>query len=228
MARVLDELRGGNRGHQSERDALKRICAAWPQAAEAVRRYDRLASDAAARAVREGATAVVFGAAGFPGPGAQPHEAAAGASRSARFYYTGSNDVVRALRARSLAGDSRATALPAGVREPSLLLRAVRRLGAGPGPFMIQFGTAIGFMTAREAAAALARYRDLLPPGSQVLAAVPDGPEGRRLAMLADAEPHSPADVLAWLRAAGFAITGARGPCPASGGRIVAVIGRVP
>jgi hypothetical protein len=232
MARVLDELRGGNRGHQSERDALKRIRASWPQASEAVARYDRLASDAAMRAVADGATAVVFGAQGFPGPGDPPHKAAADANpaRPAMFFYSGSNGVIAALRGRSLGDDVRAMVLAASVTEPGALLEAIELQGAGGGPYMIQLGLAVGFMRPAKAAAALAAYGETLPPRSRVLAAVPDGPDGRRLAMLGGAQPHSPDDVAGWLLAAGFDLgpEASWGGCPASGGRIVAISGRLP
>ena len=208
--RLLDELRGGNWGLQQDRDAAEKVTGVWPKGRvrEALRWHDRFRSAVAEEAVSRGITAVVFGAPGFP-HGDPPHLAAAGVSPQARFWYCDPDPVVTGQRA--LEGWGRARAVPASVRDPHGLLEAVGLIDAegrwlGGGPCQVQWGLAAMVMDSGEAARAAAAYGKLLPPGSELVIAIPDGLGGMALAWAGGGYPHVPGDVRAWCGAAGLAL----------------------
>ena len=206
--RVLDEIRGGTWGGQSHQDAAAKVTAAWPGARMAVRWYDRFRSAVAEEAVRRGIKAVVFGAPGFPFK-ESPHAAAAKAGPQARFVYAGPDLVVAGQR--RLEGFGQARAVTAHVRRPHDLLEAAALLSAdgrwlGDGPCQIQWGMVAMLMDDDEAGRVAACYGKLLPPGSEIVIAVPDGPGGAVLAEACGGRPHTSAAVRRWLAGAGLVI----------------------
>jgi hypothetical protein len=206
--RVLDELRGGTWGGQSHQDAAAKVTAAWPRAREAVRWYDRFRSAVAEDAVRRGMRTVVFGAPGFP-YGESPHHAAARVSPKARFTYAGPDPVVAGQR--GLEGFGRAVAVAAFVRRPHDLLEAAGLLSAdgrwlADGPCQIQWGLVAMLLDDDEAGQVAACYGKLLPPGSELVIAAPDGPGGAVLAEACGGRPHTGAEIRRWCAGAGLVI----------------------
>lgn len=239
MARLLDEIRGGNQSHEAEQRAAKAALAFWPRLPDVIRRYDRFRSAVAEDAVRRGVTAVVFGAAGFP-VGEPPHLAAAGASPSARFFYPQGNDAIAGQRAMQIEGDRRAAVLPVRVRYAAELIGAVKAAGGGSGPWQVQWGLTAMLMDDAEAGRLAASYAQRLPAGSEIVINVPGGPEGIRFAQLTGAFRHRERDLERWCGEAGLDLAapvadvlawgreklaeGLRGDA----GRIVAAVARKP
>lgn len=199
-ARILNELRGGTWGAPSHQAAAKRIAEAWPRARDAIRWYDRFRSVVAEDAARRGMRAIVFGAPGFP-YGDPPHAAAAAVGPHARFTYADPDPVVAGQR--RLEGLGRAVAVIASVRRPHDLLEAAGLLAAsgewlGDGPCQVQWGLSAVLLKDDEAAAVAACYAKLLPPGSEIVIAAPDGPGGAVLAAACGGRPHTAPEVRRW------------------------------
>ena len=242
-ARLLNTLRGGGWGVAEDRDRAALIIAAWPKAPAALRRHDLFRAAAAVDAVTRGVTAVVLAETGFPF-GEHPHLAAARASAAATFIYSDSDRVAAGQRRLSLKGDARATALSASIRAPRDLLRAAGLLGdddqwLGDGPLQLQWGLGALGMGRAEAAALAAEYAALLPSGSELVIAVPDGDEGQQFARLAGLRAHTARSLERWILGAGLKLDGpvdvraygrqALGMgLRAHGGRIMAAVGTVP
>ena len=235
-ARVFNLLRGGTRGVREDRDAVRAIDAAWPQARKMLAYYDRFRSSAAESAAIGGTAAVVFGAAGFPF-GEQPHAAAARASGPARFFYCDPGSAIAGQRARSLEGDGRALALTGSFRDAIGTRAAVKGSGGGDGPWQVQWGLGAGELEGGEGRLLAASWAELLPSGSQLVIAVPDGGEAGRFAELAGLRAHSPKEAVTWCGKAGLVpvtVADVRAfgrdwvgeGLPSGGGRFVAVVAR--
>jgi S-adenosyl methyltransferase len=239
MARLLNVLRGGNWGLEAERRAAEAVIGSWPTAPRMIAWYEKFRAGVAEASVLAGMTAVAFSAAGFPS-GDPPHAAAARASTTARFFYPEQDSAIAGQRALSLAGDGRATAFTGSFRDPAGLLGVIREAGTRDGPYQVQWGLGAMLIDADQAASLAAEYGRLLPSGSELVIAIPDGDEGRRFAVIAGACPHTASDLAAWCAEAGLDLDGPvadvrawgrealGGELSGRGGRIVAAVARVP
>ncbi len=239
VARLLNVLRGGNWGLEAERRAAEAVIGSWPSAPRMIAWYDKFCARVAEGAVRAGVTAVVFGAAGFPS-GDPPHKAAARASTTARFFYPEQDSAIAGQRALSIVGDSRAMAFTGSISDPAGLLATIREAGVRQGPYQVQWGLGAMLIDGDQAASQAAEYGRLLPSGSELVIAIPDGDEGRRFAMIAGACPHTARDLEAWCAEARLDLDGPvadvrawgrealGGELSGRGGRIVAAVVRVP
>jgi hypothetical protein len=239
---LLDTLRGGTWGVAVDRDAAKDVVEVWPRAPRMIGWLDRFSSAAAEDAVLRSMTTVVFGGAGFP-HGEPPHAAAARASRTAAFRYCAAASAIAGQIGRSFSGD-RVTAHTASVSAPREMLRTAGLLSPRGkwrgGPVHLQWGLDGALMERGEMAKLAAEYRELLPSGSELAIAVPVGPEGVWLSMLAGGRPQSARDLADCCTEAGLDLAGPvadvraygrgalGGGLRGDGGRIVAAIARVP
>jgi S-adenosyl methyltransferase len=239
MARLLNLLRGGNWGLKAERRAAEAVIGSWPAAPRMIAWYDKFCAGVAESAVLAGMSAVVFGAAGFPS-GDPLHKAAARASATARFFYLEQDSAIAGQRALSIAGDGRAMAITGSLRDPAGLLTTIREAMTRKGPYQVQWGLGAMLLDGDLAASLAAEYGRLLPSGSELVIAVPDGDAGRQFAEITGACPHTARDLAAWCAAAGLDLDGPvadvrawgrgalGGELSGRGGRIVAAVARVP
>lgn len=205
MAQIADELRGGTNGFRADRRLAARIEEMWPAARRMLAWQDRFLARAAAEAVTAGTTAVIFGGAGFPAAGSPPHHLAAAAGPGTWLGYPDADTAIVTFRDWRLrtGGNTWAVAFAADLREPGPLLKAARDAGMGAGPVQVQWGMAASLMDGPEAAAVLAGYRDLLPPGSTVVLTAPPAEIG-----LPGVRPHDAAEMTRWYGTAGLVLRG--------------------
>jgi hypothetical protein len=242
LARLFSELRGGHWALEDDRRGAAKVIAAWPRAEDAVRRYDKFRERVAEAAVRRGIASVIFGA-GFPS-GGHPHLAAAEANPDARFWYA-EPAMIAGQRTLALGADKRAQAVAGGIRAPRGLLAKAGLLGVdgkwlGDGPCQVQWGLWALLMDGAECASVVAQWGRLLPAGSELVIPLPDGDGGAALTAVADAHPHTAADLRGWCGDAGLILdhpvadVRAHGretvgrALKGGGGRIVAAVARVP
>ena len=244
-ARILNLMRGGTWDTLPDRDAVKAIDEAWPQARRMLAKYDAFTSAVAVDAVGRGITTVVFGGAGYP-HGTGPHAHAMADSRSAMFFYCDADPAVTGQRQRALGHGTRARAFNGSIGHAGAVVGFARACRGGDGPWQVHWELGGGVADDDEGRRLAASYARLLPSGSELVIPVPDGDGARAFASLAGLRGHSPADAEAWCSGAAelndgpgltvAAVTdvrawgraelgqGLRADC----GRIVAVIARKP
>lgn len=229
LARVRDALareayepggRDKSLAHAPERAAAARLEELYPGLGRMFLAAHEFHRRAAAWAVTGGSPAfpvppaagVLFCGAGLPVPGEPLHARAASAAPAARFAYIDADDQVADVNEGALAGERVAvgTAWPGDPRAVLGTPACAALLDAGPAS--VHLVMMASRWPAGLAAAAVAGYARLLPPGSTVALSlvVPDpGEAGRRMAQdgaLAGSPgyAHSQQDVAAWFTGAGM------------------------
>lgn len=211
VAGVVCALRGGNLATARDQADAAAIEAAFPGTRGQFRESRILHALAASWAVAEqGVRGIVVAAAGAPCP-PDPLTAALAAEPAVRAVLADPDDEVTLLNEAVLGRDPRVTAVRARALDVAGLLHSPE-VKALPGPLLVLLPMVAAFWPATVAAAALAEYALLLPPGSLLCLSlwVPDGgPAGERFLSLwrrrvSPVYGHRPEDVAGWLAAAGF------------------------
>lgn len=232
IARLRDVLAGGDLALEADRLAAASILDRWPATAALVTGANEFHRRAAAWAVKGGslvppAAGVIFAACGYPLPGKADavsgrrlrrgfHAAAQAARPGALFAYASADPVtVRWCRSLLAAPDPlRVSAFLASARDPAALLGAPAvQVITDRGPVMVQLQFCCQRWPGEFAAWAVARYAELLPPGSTLALSLgipggaPSAPE-----LVADLSragggafcPHGEAEVAGWITDAGL------------------------
>jgi hypothetical protein len=215
--RVIGGLRGSFSGRSRERHVSEGILEKYPYMAALIQAADSFNAEVAAAAVRQGARAVAFTAAGYPfGPphGDPPHHAAMAAAPGATFAYCAEDTVITMLREKTIevAGEQgRVSAVQCSMRDPA----AVRRAAGTAGPVMVQLQLAGQWMDDGYATWLLGEYGAVLPAGSSIAITLfsPAGTGDGDVLMgllaaagrLKAAWAHERHDVERWVTAAGLA-----------------------
>lgn len=234
-ARLYDAFRGGYHALRAERELAKEAARRFPGSLERIRAADAFHRRAAVWAVTEGGAAgVIFGAHGFPVPGAvMPHEDAAEANLAARFAYADASAVITVLTARAIAGDPRAAAYTASLRNPAALLGAPEA-AVLTAPVSVQLQLAAHYWPGPDAAELIGEYARLLGSGSSLVLTLgipvsgdPASAEFWELVSkgAGQVHAHTEGDVAAWLAGAGLVVTGrgitdVRALVPAGSGQV--------
>ena len=224
VAGVVCALRGGI--HATAADQADAAALAPPGSGVRQRfRESRVLHSLAAKwaVTEQGVRGIVVAAAGPPCP-PDPCTAALAAEPCARAVLADPDDQATLINEAVLGRDPRVTAVRARALDAAGLLHCPQ-VKALPGPLLVLLPFVATLWPAAVAAAALAEYALLLPPGSLLCLSlwVPDGgPAGQRFLALwrervSPVYGHRPEDVAGWLAAAGFrGITRPQNPRPPS------------
>jgi hypothetical protein len=225
IARLYSALAGGNYADEPERDLADRMEATFPGTKRLVTKAREFHARAAEWAAEDGCEGIVFGAAGFPGPGEPLHLRAMRVNPAMRFAYLDPDEgvtLVNQVLLADLDADREGLRLPwtvaavqASVRDARALLE-LPVIGALGKPLSVHAQSLVHFMPDAAAREMAAGYGRELSPGSSLVLSLrtPDAtPAGEKfLSMLAEtgapAYAHTAESVRSWLEDAGMKIVG--------------------
>jgi O-methyltransferase involved in polyketide biosynthesis len=171
VARMYDYFLGGKDNFASDREAADAVSEALPSVA-AVARANRMFLQRAVRYVTgQGIDQFLDLGAGLPTQG-NVHEVAQSVNPDARVVYVDNDPVVTSHGRALLASDESTAVIEADMREPDDVLDdpQTTKLIDLDRPLCVLFVAVLHFVPDEEDPAGLvARYRDILPPGSHVI-----------------------------------------------------------
>jgi len=167
IARIYDYLLGGKDNHAADRAAAARILETFPEAGQIAQANRAFQARAILHAARQGIGQFLDLGAGLP---ASPstHEAARRLSPAARVVYVDCDELVLAHARALLAVDEQIAVVGGDIRDPGGLLAdpALTGLIDLAEPVCVLLVSVLHFMSADEADAVVAAFRDWMAPGS--------------------------------------------------------------
>jgi SAM-dependent methyltransferase len=175
IARVYDYLLGGKDNFASDRELTERILAGYPVLPEIIRENRQFLARAVTWAANQGVRQFIDLGCGMP-TAPNTHESAAEIIDDARVVYIDNDPVVLShLEARLAKGNPAVTVVDGDVRDVEKILDAIRTGIDLSAPACMLMGSLLHFFTPDEARDLVARYVEVLAPGSYLVLSVGRG-----------------------------------------------------
>jgi SAM-dependent methyltransferase len=170
VARIYDYLLQGKDHYESDRRAAEWVLEEFPEVAALAQANRAFVGRAGRHVARQGVRQFIDAGAGLP-VFPNVHEVASEVASDARVVYVDNDPMVLAHARALLADDGHVSVVAGDIRDPEAMLaspglRGLLDLGQ---PFCVLLASALHFLPAGEADAAVADFRPLLIPGSYLV-----------------------------------------------------------